>query len=108
MGLVKVGFNGCRFGLRTKKGKAICKPWTFAANTQCVVDAFPATRCARDHQRAVCAGEELRRTESRTPEMCDLLHPCVSAFVQSPILVTAVAAVPVETDTAQTKQDAKT
>ena len=69
---VKVGFNGCRLGLRAKKGKAICKPWTFATNTQCVVDAFSAMRCARGHQHAVCAGEELRRTESYTPEMCDL------------------------------------
>ena len=63
-GLAKVGLNGCRLGLCATKGKAICKPWTFATNMQCVVDAFSETRCARDHQHAVCAGEELRGTES--------------------------------------------
>ena len=48
-GLVKVGFNGRRLGLRAKKGKAICKPWTFATSMQSVVDAFSAMRCARGH-----------------------------------------------------------
>ena len=95
------------WGCAPKKGKAICKPWTFATNMQSVVDAFSAMRCARDHQHAVCAGEELRRTESHTAEMCDLLHQRMSAFVQNPALVTAAAAVPVEGDKVQTKQDAK-
>ena len=39
-GLTKVNFNGCQFGLVTRKGKAICKPWTFATNIPCVVEMF--------------------------------------------------------------------
>ena len=103
-GLAKVGLSVCRLGLCTKKGKAICKPWTFATNMQCVVDALSGLRGGRDHQHAVCAGEELRRTESYTLEMCGLLHQCLSAFAQKPILVAAAAAVPVVSDKVQAKQ----
>ena len=48
-GLQKVSFNGCRFELRSQKGVLICKPWTFATNTQAVVDKFKPMRCTRDH-----------------------------------------------------------
>ena len=87
LGLQKVNFNGCRFGLEARKGKAICKPWTFATNIQCVVEIFGTYRCERDHEHAVCTGEELKRTESYTPEMCDLLHLCIEHFVQNPEFV---------------------
>ena len=73
-GLTKVNFNGCQFGLMTRKGKAICKPWTFATNIPCVVEMFSPLKCERDHEHGVCTGDELKRTESYTPEMLSLIH----------------------------------
>jgi hypothetical protein len=81
--LTKESFNGCQLGLRTRKGKAICKPWTFATNVPCVVEMLKDFKRTRDHEHAVCAGDELKRTESYTPEMRDLLHLCMAGFVNN-------------------------
>ena len=86
-GLVKVHFNGCQLGLRSNRGQAICKPWTFATNIPTVVEMFSSLKCTRDHEHAVCSGDELRRTESYTPQTCTLLHLCINDFVLNPISV---------------------
>ena len=71
--LQKVNFDGCSFGLRSKKGNLIKKPWTVATTSNKLVNLLFPRKCDRQHSRQTCEGNESKRSAYYTGSLADTI-----------------------------------
>ena len=63
-------FDGCMFGVKSKAGRPIRKPWKVATNFRTLAEGLDKHRCnhqAADHDP--CAGSETSKTENYTTRL---------------------------------------
>ena len=74
-GFLDCKFDGCMFGLVSKKeGKPIKKPWLFKTTMETLCEAFHDKTCDASHQHAPCAGQDTQATEQYTPAITEKVH----------------------------------
>ena len=72
--LTMYNFDGCAFGIVSLDGAPIKKPWTVATGNAILGNALAAHCCACSVEHAQGRGESLKRTESYSFKMTDLIH----------------------------------
>ena len=80
--MVKYNCDGCMFGVLDKDGNLLQKSWTIASSCQSLAKLQQYKR-TKDHQHGQSRGAALKRAESYTYEMTDLIHECFSEFADS-------------------------
>ena len=81
--MVKYNCDGCMFGVLDKDGNLLQKSWTVASSCQSLAKLQQYKWCTKDHQHGLSRGAALKRAESYTYEMTDLIHECFSEFADS-------------------------
>lgn len=69
----EVNFDGCAFGLRSKSGKPIKKPWRVLSSSKRIIEACQDKICSCDHEHERCAGAETARSAMYPPQMAHLI-----------------------------------
>ena len=72
--LTTYNFDGCSFGTVSLDGAPIKKPWTVATGNATLGNALAAHCCTCTVEHAQGRGESLKRTESYSFKMTDLIH----------------------------------
>ena len=80
--MVKYNCDGCMFGVLDKDGNLLQKSWTIASSCQSLAK-LQQYNCTKDHQHGQSRGAALKRAESYTYQMTDLIHGCFSEFADS-------------------------
>ena len=70
----QVTFDGCMVGVVDVHGVSIRKPWKICANLPSLIESFESLQCDGNHEHAEGRGESLKRTESYTFRMTDMIH----------------------------------
>ena len=73
--MVKYNCDGCMFGVVDKDGNLLQKSWTIAFSCQSLAK-LQQYKCTKDHHHGQSGGAALKRAESYTHEMTDLIHQC--------------------------------
>ena len=73
-GLTGVNFDGCALGIKHENGLPIMKPWKVMTNCPELITALGKYKCPANHTHAEGRGESLKRTESYTWKMVDVIH----------------------------------
>ena len=72
-GFQKVDFDGCAFGLKSKKGNFIKKPWTIATTSSRLINTLFTRKCDRSHTHQSCEGNEAKRSAFYTESLADAI-----------------------------------
>ena len=70
----QVTFDGCMIGVVDVHGVSIRKPWKICTNLPSLIESFESLQCDGNHEHAEGRGESLKRTESYTFRMTDMIH----------------------------------
>ena len=70
----QVTFDGCMIGVVDVHGVPIRKPWKICTNLEPILKSFESKQCSEDHEHAEGRGESLKRTETYTFQMTDMIH----------------------------------
>ena len=70
----QVTFDGCMVGVVDVHGVSIRKPWKICTNLPSLIESFESLQCDGNHEHAEGRGESLKRTESYTFRMTDMVH----------------------------------
>ena len=70
----QVTFDGCMVGVVDVHGVSIRKPWKICTNLPSLIESFESLQCDGNHEHAEGRGESLKRTESYTFRMTDMIH----------------------------------
>lgn len=72
--LGSVTFDGCAFGVKTRAGLLLKKPWRLCSNDAFVLKHFQKSQCTRDHPHGECRGEDCKLSDNYSHRMVRLVH----------------------------------
>ena len=62
--LLEALFDGCAFGVATRSGVLMKKPWRCCSNAPYLLDLLSKYVCSGDHEHAACRGPDCKLSEN--------------------------------------------
>lgn len=81
--LSRTNFHGCAFGLTSRIGNPIKKPWTISTNSVLFQSSVEKRICCNDHFHDVCCGIDTKESENYTFSMTRNVHKCFKSYCTS-------------------------